>query len=119
MDSPCVFREESPELVYIIVENALAEAMHQIAGGYVDHPAVDLTNLEGAYDFAITWTPRGALSSSKRGENAQPDTASDPSGGTTFFEAVEKQLGLHLEGGQKHPMTVLVIDHVDPLSADN
>ena len=86
----------------------LAEGMHRVAGGYVGHPAVDLTGLKGAYDFAITWTSKGALSSSKRAENLQPDTASDPSGGTTFFEAVEKQLGLHLEGGQKHPMMVLV-----------
>lgn len=97
----------------------LAEAMHRTAGGYVDHPVFDLTNLKGSYDFAITWTPRGALSSSKRAETGQPDTASDPSGGTTFFEAVEKQLGLHLEGGQRHPMMVLVIDHIAPLSADN
>lgn len=40
----------------------LAEAMHRIAGGYVDHPAVDMTGLKGAYDFVITWTPKSAIS---------------------------------------------------------
>lgn len=98
----------------------LAEAMHLYAGGYVDHSAVDMTDLKGGYDFTITWTPRGALSSSGRsGQPGPSETVSDPSGGTTFFDAVEKQLGLHLEGGQKHPLPVLVIDHIEPLGVDN
>jgi len=95
----------------------LADVLATIAPAYVDHPAVDLTGLKGAYDFTITWNPRGAISSGGGGGKPdQPDSvASDPSGGITFFEAVEKQLGLHLEGGQKHPMAVLVIDHIEPL----
>ncbi len=98
----------------------LAVAMHQIANGYVDHPAFNSTGLTGGYDFTITWTPRGAISSGGRpGQAGQTETASDPSGGTTFFDAVEKQLGLHLEGGQKRPMPVLVIDHIEPLGLDN
>jgi uncharacterized protein (TIGR03435 family) len=70
----------------------LATAMHLRAGGYVDHPVVDLTELKGGYDFVLTWTPRGALSSSGRGgaKAAETESASDPSGGTTFFDAVEK-----------------------------
>lgn len=63
----------------------LAIAMHQIANGYVDHPAVNMTGLKGGYDFTITWTPRGAISSGGRpGPSGQTETASDPSGGTTF-----------------------------------
>jgi uncharacterized protein (TIGR03435 family) len=53
------------------------------------------------------------------GQPGQADAVSDPSGGTTFFDAVEKQLGLHLDGGQKHSMPVLVIDHIEALGADN
>jgi uncharacterized protein (TIGR03435 family) len=98
----------------------LAVAMHQIANGYVDHPAVDMTGMKGGYDFSITWTPRGAISSGgQQGKPGESDAASDPSGGTTSFSAVEKQLGLHLEGGQKHLMPVLVIDHIEPLGTDN
>ena len=100
----------------------LAEAMHQIANGYVDHPAVDMTGLKGGYDFTITWNPVGITRGAGQGRPAEPGAnagASDPPGGTTFFDAVDKQLGLRLEGGQKHPMPVLVIDHVEPLGPEN
>jgi len=45
-------------------------------------------------------------------------SASDPSGGYTIFEAVDKQLGLKLEA-QKRPLPVLVIDHVEEKPTDN
>src|SRR6202041_932717 len=112
-----------PSLSYACQNTTMAQlavAMHQIANGYVDHPAVDMTGLKGGYDFTITWTPRGAISSGgvRAGQPGQPDTVSDPSGGVTFFDAVDK-LGLHLDSGQKHPMPVLVIDHIQPLGVDN
>jgi uncharacterized protein (TIGR03435 family) len=82
-----------------------------------------MTGLTGAYDFTISWTPRGAFTGGKggasQGEPGQNADASDPSGGISFFDAVDKQLGLRLESGQKHPMPVLVIDHVDRLAAEN
>jgi hypothetical protein len=34
------------------------------------------------------------------------------------YDVVAKQLGLHLDKGQKHPMTVLVVDHAEPLEPD-
>lgn len=102
----------------------LADAMHRIAGGYVDHPAIDMTGLKGAYDFTISWTPRFVIDNAgRRPANAdsqqQTPVADEPSGGVTFFDAVDKELGLHLEKGQKHPMSVLVIDHVEQLVDDN
>jgi uncharacterized protein (TIGR03435 family) len=45
-------------------------------------------------------------------------TATDPNGSLSVFEAIEKQLGLKLEL-QKHPMQVLVIDHVETKPTDN
>lgn len=101
----------------------LAEAMHRIAGGYVDRPAVDMTGLTGSYDFTISWTPVYAMNGlgrirSPEGQQLTP-VADDPSGGTSFFSAVEKQLGLHLEKGRKVSMPVLVIDHIGQLMPDN
>jgi uncharacterized protein (TIGR03435 family) len=96
----------------------LADAMHMVAGGYVDHPAVDMTGLAGAYDFTVTWTPKQVVAGN--GQPSQnPAAAADPSGGTTFFDAVDKELGLHLESGQKRPMPVLVIDHVEQVPTEN
>jgi uncharacterized protein (TIGR03435 family) len=86
----------------------LVEGIRNVAGGYVDRPAVDLTGLKGAYDFVIKWTPRGALLAG----GGDGSAASDPSGGISFFDAIEKQLGIRMETG-KAPMSVLVIDHVE------
>ncbi len=83
------------------------------AGGYVDHPVVDTSGLEGGWDFTLYWTPKGALQAPPRPAGAPNDTVSalDP-GGLTLFEAVEKQLGLKLEV-QKHVVSVTVVDHLD------
>jgi uncharacterized protein (TIGR03435 family) len=102
----------------------LADAMHLIAGGYVDHPAVDMTGLTGAYDFTISWTPKQVVAGNGQGERGaqpgqNPAAAVDPTGGTTFFDAVDKQLGLHLESGQKRPMPVLVVDHAEQVPTEN
>jgi uncharacterized protein (TIGR03435 family) len=46
-------------------------------------------------------------------------TASDPiGGGTSVFDAVEKQLGLKLEA-QKRTYPVFVIDHIEEKPTDN
>jgi uncharacterized protein (TIGR03435 family) len=75
-----------------------------------------MTGLKGAYDFTVKWTPWKLLNSGGRApDGAQPAVAVAPDGSITFFEAVEKQLGLKLESGQKHPMPVWVIDHVEAL----
>jgi uncharacterized protein (TIGR03435 family) len=63
---------------------ALADTLHNFAGGYLDQPVVDETNLAGAWDFTIKWTGRGQLE--KQGAD-----------GISIFAAVDKQLGLKLE----------------------
>ena len=63
---------------------ALADTLHNFAGGYLDQPVVDETKLAGAWDFTIQWTPRNLLE--KQGTDA-----------ISIFAAVEKQLGLKLE----------------------
>ena len=87
-------------------------------------PVLDATGLEGAWDFTLTFSMRpmmaagagrgGAEAAGPPG-NAVP-SASDPGGGYTLFEAIEKQLGLKLEK-QKRNMPVFVIDHIDPKPA--
>lgn len=63
---------------------ALAETLHDFAGGYLDQPVVDQTNLTGKWDFTIKWTGRNELE--KQGAD-----------GISIFAAVDKQLGLKLE----------------------
>jgi uncharacterized protein (TIGR03435 family) len=97
-----------------------AEGIHQTAGGYLgDHPMIDATELTGAYDFSLTWTPVQALKGAGRGgaAPAAAGVASEP-GGLTVFEAIDRQLGLKVET-QKRPMPVVVIDHINQTPTEN
>jgi len=103
-----------------------AERLRNTGAGLTT-PVEDKTGIEGAWDFTLTFSqlPIGALNGAARGgvggADAQPpglQAASDPSGGYTIFEAIEKQLGLKLEQ-QKRPVPVVVIDHIDQRPTDN
>jgi uncharacterized protein (TIGR03435 family) len=67
---------------------------------------VDDTGLTGTYDFRLQWTPD---------LQASTDTADSP--GPSLFTAIQEQLGLKLEP-QKAPVRTLIIDHVEPPSAN-
>src|SRR4029077_9905756 len=84
---------------------SLAETLRQIAGGYVTHEAVDETGIEGAFDFDLSWTPRGALA------RAGAD-------GVSLFDAIDKQLGLKLDE-QKKSMPVLVVEKANQKPSAN
>src|SRR5260370_4635938 len=93
-----------------------AEKIRGVGAAYLDHPVVDQTNLKGAYNFVVSWSPLGRLmgggkSPEAAGSDATPAAADRPVG-FTLFEALDKQLGLKLSA-QKHPMPAVVIDHVE------
>ena len=106
----------------------LADKLPEVAGaaGYFNNrPMVDMTGLEAAYDFDITWSPPvrvygtgGRGGAPAGGPSASGVAASAPTGGITIFEAIEKQLGLKL-ATEKHPMQVVVIDHADRTPTEN
>lgn len=87
-------------------------------------PIEDQTALEGGWDFTLTFVFRPSLPMppARGGDpNAAPGAiadASDPAGGYTIFEAIEKQLGVLLEK-QKRPMPVIVIDHLEQKPTEN
>ncbi len=90
----------------------LTERLNVIAPGYIDHPVVDLTGLNGAYDFTFSFSGVAAFQARGAGNS------NDPNGAISLFEALEKQLGLKLEV-QKHPMPVLMVDHIEQKPTDN
>ena len=97
----------------------LAGARNQ-ARTYQDHPIVDVTGIEGARDFTLTFSGFLAFQNGpgRGGDNQPTAAASDPNGAIPLSEALEKQLGLKLEL-RKHPMTVLVVDHIEQKPTDN
>ena len=103
-----------------------------IAGPYINHPVVDGTGLQGAWDFTLSFSPippaqlagftaglRAALPQAPGGAGPADITPSDPiGGGSSVFDAVEKQLGLKLET-QKRTYPVFVIDHIEEKPIEN
>jgi uncharacterized protein (TIGR03435 family) len=102
-----------------------ADRLQNMAPG-INWPVDDSTELEGGWDFTLTYS-RSAMQfngpAGGRGGDAGPagapiPTAADPSGGLTLFEAVEKELGLKLES-RKRSLPVIVIDHFEQKPTEN
>jgi uncharacterized protein (TIGR03435 family) len=72
----------------------LAENMRRMAPAYIGHPVVNETGIEGGWNFCIRWTPRSMLQQVDN-SNQPVGTAADPTG-ISFFEALERELGLKL-----------------------
>jgi uncharacterized protein (TIGR03435 family) len=92
----------------------------------VHYPVLDGTGLDGAWDFTFTYSPipptqlaglRGAPPPGATAGGAA-DAAADPVGGTTLFDAVEKELGLKLQV-QKRSYPQFIIDQMEDKPTEN
>jgi uncharacterized protein (TIGR03435 family) len=85
-------------------------------------PVLDATELAGGWDFSLTYSRNFVMAVNMRGPDAAQTpgspSASDPAGGITLFQALEKQLGLKLEL-QKRTASVIVIDHIEQKPTEN
>jgi uncharacterized protein (TIGR03435 family) len=90
----------------------------------LDRTVINRTGITGKFDFHLEFAPDETTTGLNAlrvegGEPAfpQPGTASDPSGGTSIFTAIQGQLGLKLEA-TKGPREFLIIDRVERPSAN-
>jgi uncharacterized protein (TIGR03435 family) len=108
-----------------------ADQLLSLALPYVHYPVVDATGLEGGWDFTLSFSPITAsqfanlraslppgVAAGAAGGPAGGVGASDPVGGTSLFEALDKQLGLKLEA-QKRSYPMFVLDHIEEKPTDN
>jgi len=65
----------------------------------VDRPIVDMTGLQGTFDFTLDWTQ----------DTGKPGLGD---GSPSIFTAVQEQLGLKLEA-RRMPIEYVVIDHIE------
>lgn len=79
-----------------------------MASGYVASPVTDGTGLEGGWDFTLSFSAPGQI----------PKGDVDPNGAISLPDAMEKQIGIRMEM-QKHPVEVLVIDHIERKPTEN
>jgi uncharacterized protein (TIGR03435 family) len=71
-------------------------------------PVVDLTSLEGKFDFKVDWMGKAAYNAA---------LASGAGEAISIFDAIEK-LGLKLDS-RKHPVDAIVIDSMERAPTDN
>jgi uncharacterized protein (TIGR03435 family) len=89
----------------------------------INAPVDDATGLQGGWDFNFSFNPLPPLAmvAPGRGGDVGPggaSVASDPGGGYTIFESIEKQLGLKLEAKRKM-VRVIVIDKLNQKPTEN
>ena len=96
-----------------------AQMLVGFAAGNLDWPVTDGTGLEGGWDFTLAFIRNiAAFQGREAGPAGDVPAATDPSGGYTILEALDKELGLKLVL-QKRPMPVIVIDHLEEKPTEN
>jgi len=85
--------------------------------GYIHSPVLDKTGLTDAYDFTLSFSGVGQLQNAPKPSDAASGP-SDPNGAVSIFDAVQKQMGVKLVK-EKHPVQMLVIDHINEKPTDN
>ncbi|WP_158615296.1 TIGR03435 family protein [Acidipila sp. EB88] len=76
-----------------------------------DRPVIDKTGISGFYNVDLRWMPEADAA------KAQAVSSSTEESGPSLFTALQEQLGLRLDP-QKGPIPFLVIDRVEPPSAN-
>jgi uncharacterized protein (TIGR03435 family) len=97
-----------------------AQELPRLAGAYARVDVLDETLLTDAYDFTLSFSNLGQFRGGEAVQSALVgnEAATDPNGAVSLPEAVRRQLGLRIEL-RKHPMQVLVIDHVEEKPGGN
>jgi uncharacterized protein (TIGR03435 family) len=98
----------------------LADLLPSLAGGYIFTPVLDSTGLKDAYDFTLSFSTAGQLTSAPPPPSNDPNAASTttPNGGLALPDAMARQLGVKLIK-EKRLSPVLVIDHIEQKPTDN
>ena len=107
-----------------------ANELQYYALDYIKTPVLNLSKLEGTYDFTLYWSSsraaRGVVTTGANGEEKPvgqaapnaPNETNEPSGAISLPDAVAKQMGLKLVL-EKRPVPTFVIDHVLETPTEN
>jgi uncharacterized protein (TIGR03435 family) len=96
--------EHGTEMTAIAV--TLDQFAHSPLWGKGGRLVVDQTGLKGTYDFTLKWSSEQLVAGQESGVDAP-----------SVFTAIQEQLGLRLVPS-KAPVEVIVIDHIEPPSAN-
>jgi uncharacterized protein (TIGR03435 family) len=100
--------------IVLTVRNAsMSDFAHGMQETFMDKPVVDQTGLKDRFDFDLKWTPDEAQSSGQPPVFSGDNSDAQPG----LYTAIQEQLGLKIVP-TKAPVEVLVIDHLEPPSAN-
>jgi uncharacterized protein (TIGR03435 family) len=104
-------RQVSPALgvIRLSAQNVSMAAFSELLSTFGIGPVVDMTNIQGTYDFSFKY---GADSVSGAGRKAELAPTVEKGGAPSIFKAIREELGLELRS-QKVRMDYLVIDSVE------
>jgi bla regulator protein blaR1 len=85
------------------------DELAQLLSRHLGAPVTNKTGLQGRYNFNLNWA---GANPNATGADSQAGSDHPGVSGSSFFDAVQEQLGLKLEP-QTGPTEVLVIDHVE------
>lgn len=120
-----------PEGAHLKAPSVTLSGLAEMISRFAERPVVDMTGIEGQYDFDLVFTPetmRG-MPGGGRGPMGGPGPGGPPPGGGgpaseipveragSIFDSVQ-QYGLKLEP-RKAPMEMLVVDHIEKLPTEN
>jgi uncharacterized protein (TIGR03435 family) len=100
------------------------EQLQAFANGYIYNTVLDKTGLKGGYNFTLSFSSvnnilnGGAPPSDTAQQGASEETAPDPNGAVSLFDAVRRELGLKLDK-ERRPVPVLVIDQIHETPTPN
>jgi uncharacterized protein (TIGR03435 family) len=97
-----------------------AQELPRLAGAYARVDVLDETGLTDAYDFTLSFSNLGQFRGAAAVQSALSgnDAAAEPNGAVSLAEGIRGELGLRIEI-KKHPMQVLVIDHIQETPVGN
>ena len=90
---------------HLTAKNTTMQRLADYLARQTGRPVVDQTELKGAFDFTLEWTPEESKS-----------TSADA--GPSLFTALQEQLGLKLQT-HKLPVDILVVDHMERTPTEN
>jgi uncharacterized protein (TIGR03435 family) len=109
-----------PDGLHAKAASATLAGLGEMLSRFADRPIVDMTGIQGQYDFDLQFTPenmRGMPGGGMHGGPGGPGGEAPAESGGTIFDAVQKY-GLKLEP-RKAPMEILIVDHMEKAPTEN
>jgi uncharacterized protein (TIGR03435 family) len=108
---------------HVKASSATLSSLGEMLSRFTERPIVDMTGIQGQYDFDLAFTPEnmrgmpgpGPRGGGPAGEGHPADSATDR--GHTVFDALQTY-GLKLES-RKAPMEILIVDRAEKTPTEN